>query len=80
MALGTYGNPHSFKAFAFYARAAMRRRQADERFMEYVANSLHLQGKGQYIATPYTELAHPREDFDRDEVIARICAELDVIE
>lgn len=47
--------------------------------MEYVADSLHLQGKGAYIATPYSELTHPTDDFDVDEVIARVAAGLETL-
>ncbi len=57
-----------------YTAALIKQKNETELYRAYVAESLHLQGKGEYIDASYIDLLYPPEDFDVDEVIDDVIA------
>ena len=69
-------------AFMNYVLERARQRRERDMFRRYVADSVHLHGKGMYIGQTLGEMLHPPERFDPEEVLAGVIegAGLEVIE
>lgn len=82
MALGEYRGPRRMDAFAAYVVYKARQRHEQSAFRNYIADSLHYQGKGMFIGHRLDEILHPPEAIDPEEVLAGVIegAGLEVVE
>lgn len=55
--------------FMHYAATLYRQRAETDLYRTYTAEALRAIGAGEYLKVKYTELTHPPEDFDVNEVI-----------
>lgn len=57
-----------------YTSALIKQKRETELYRAYIAESMRLQGKGEYLNARYIDLLYPPEDFDVDEVIDDVIA------
>lgn len=59
-------------AFLNYLLEAARQRRERDTFRKYIADSLHLHGKGMYIGNTLDEIMHPPAPIDAEKVLADV--------
>lgn len=82
LALGEYRGPARADAFVAYTVERAKAKRERDAYRSYIADSLHLRGKGMFIGQRLSELMHPKPTCDPDEVLDSIVegAGLEVIE